>query len=74
MKCVGIKNGIKKADNSEYCWLYYTDTQVGVEGVITDKAFFRKHLDIAVNDEFEFEFRKNAEGRYFPIGVKILDK
>ena len=73
MKCVGIKNGIKKSDNTEYCWLYYTEEQKGVEGVVTDKAFFRKHIDIQLNDEFEFEFKKSSEGKYYPSGVKVIE-
>lgn len=72
MKCIGIWNGNKKDDNSEYCWIYYTKENKYVTGLECDKKFFRKHQDLNVGDEFEFTFVEGKNNTYYANGVKKI--
>lgn len=72
MKCIGFVNGNKKSDDSEYCWIYYTQEKTNVTGVECDKIFFRSHQTISIGDEFEFNFHKGNDGKYYPSSIKIV--
>ena len=70
MKIIGINNGNKKSDNSPYCWIYYTEENPNVDGVMCDRLFFRKHIDLSVGDTFELVFHKGTDGKYYPDDVR----
>lgn len=72
MKCIGIWNGNKKSDNTEFCWFYYTEENPYVEGLACDVKFFRKHQDVNVGDECEFTFWKGKDNNYYASGVKRI--